>query len=39
MITFVAYIITMILALNRLTGWAIAFFIIGTLALPIGGEE
>lgn len=39
MITLISYIITVILILNNHGWWAIAFFLIGTLAIPVGGEE
>lgn len=40
MTSFISFIITMILILNGQGGWAIAFFILGILTMPLwSGEE
>ncbi len=39
MTTLISYIITMVLVLNGHGWWAVAFFIIGTLAAISGGEN
>lgn len=38
MITLISYIVSMVLILNGHGWWAVAFFVVGTLALPWGGE-